>query len=249
MARTEHHSAYAFLSYYLIYFLWKGSLMPGLIVFLIVFFGLFPDLDGFYWKIKEKQKMDTKFQHHLYYWTHWPISYIPLILIFIVCVIFNFYPELFLIPVIGIYCGHLIPDSISTGDGIMWGKLPWKKTRYARYTNLFSSKTDGYHGGFWSARYRKTIFFKIGNSAVISCIIIIILFQINAKISIGYIVSFLYFIIGFVKGLKKIPEQFYKEPPEGRYADYRTNPKYINGLSKKNRKLHLKKYAALLEKK
>ncbi len=249
MARTEHHSAYAFLEYYTIYALCKGPIMPGWVVFLIIFFGLLPDLDGIYWKLKKKGEIDTHFQHHLYYWTHWPISYTPLLVLFIICVCFNFYPEYFLIPVIGIYGGHLVPDSISTGDGIMWGKKPWKKGHYARYINLFSRIADGYHGKYWNARYRSTVFFKIGTAAVILSEIIISLFQIMAKeISGFYIIALVFFSVSLVKGLKKIPSEFYNEPPEGRYADYRKNPLYINGLSERNKQRHLKKYEDILHK-
>ena len=220
----------------MIYILWKGPIIPGWAVFLIIFFGLFPDLDSIFWLIIKKGKMDTEFQHHLYFWTHWPLSYFPLIFIFIISLILNFYPEYFLIPVIGVYFGHLLPDSISTGDGIMWGKIPWKKGQFARYVNIFASKTDGYHGNYWEARYRKTIFFKIGLLAAVMSIIIILYFQIvSKKIIIFYIISIIFFLITIITGFKKIPDEFYEEPPEGRYADYRKNPKYINGLSEKNK--------------
>ena len=43
----------------------------------------------------------------------------------------------------------------------------------------------------------------------------------------------------FHSPLKKIPEEYQKEPPKGRYADYRKNSKYINGLSAINKKKHL----------
>ncbi|MHA1294597.1 MAG: metal-dependent hydrolase, partial [Promethearchaeota archaeon] len=176
MARPEHHAAYAFLSYYLLYSIFIGQIIPGWAVFLVIFFGIFPDFDGLYWIIKKKGEINTEFQHHLYYWTHWPLSYIPCIIIFFLSLTFNFYPIYFLIPVVGIYCGHLIPDSISTGDGVMWGKIPWKKKRYARYINLFSNKTDGYHGHYWEARYRTTITFKIGRIASIFSLIILVVF-------------------------------------------------------------------------
>ncbi len=247
--RIEHHCAYAFYFYFLIYALWKGTIIPGFAVLLVIFSGMFPDLDIIYWYFKTKRgKMGTKFQHHLYFWTHWPLSYIPLIFCFIISLVFNFYPEYFLAPVIGIYFGHLFYDSIATGDGIMWGKMPWKKKRYARYVNLFASRTDGYHGLFWTARYRKTISFKIGHLAALGCIIVIFYFQIvSTKIDIFYILSIIFFLINILIGLKKIPSEYYNEPPEGRYADYRKNQTYINGLSEKNRRKHYKKYSEIIE--
>ena len=247
MARIEHHSSYAFLLYFLVYLVWKGTIIPGWAVFLILFAGLFPDLDTIYWIFKKKGKMNTEFQHHLYFWTHWPISYVPLIFVFVISVLFNFYPEYFIIPVIGIYFGHLLLDSIATGDGVMWGKIPWKKKRYARYVNLFSRKTDGYHGRYWEARYRKSIFFKLGHLAAITSIIIILVFQIiYTFIDVFYIISIVYLLVSIIIGLRKVPAEFYKEPPKGRYADYRKNPDYINGLSEKNRENHLKKYSNML---
>ena len=50
-------------------------------------------------------------------------------------------------------------------------------------------------------------------------------------------------------GLKFTSKKWQQEPPEGRYSDYRIKEKYINGLSEKNRRLHLMKYSVLLENK
>lgn len=262
MARTEHHSAYAFLIYYMIWIFWKGSFIIGgeyrYVVFWIVIFGAFPDFDAIYWLIKRRGEggISTDFQHHLYFWTHWPISYTPLLILFIISLIFNFFPEYFLIPVVGIY-SHLIFDSISCGDGIMWGKIPWKKDRYARYVNGFPGEADGYHGVYWEARYRKTFIFKVGTVCSFLSLGIISYFLISTMITsilaggIGfsgyYVMPIVYFGITLWMGLKKPPKEYLKEPPEGRYADYRLNPDYINGLSERNKKKHLKKYRALLE--
>ncbi len=264
MARTEHHSAYAFLIYYIIWIFWKGSFIIGeenrYIVLLIVVFGAFPDFDAVYWLIKRRGQggISTDFQHHLYFWTHWPISYIPLIILFIFSLIFNFFPEYFLIPVIGIY-SHFIFDSISCGDGIMWGKIPWKKNHYARYINLFPGDADGYHGLYWEVKYRKTTIYKIGILAVMLSIIIITYFLIYTiflhyqegnppGFSGYYFAPLVYFCIALVMSLKKPSEDYIKEPTEGRYADYRININYINGLSPKNRQKHMEKYKRILEK-
>ncbi len=253
MARIEHHCSYAFLIYYIIYLLWKGPEVPGWTILLVIFFSLFPDLDTIYWLIKEDGKIDTQFQHHLYYWTHWPISYSPLILFFIISLFLNLFPLYFLIPIVGIYCGHLIPDSISTGDGIMWGKIPWKKMRYSRYINLWSKLTDGYHGKYWETRYRKTIFFKLGTSAVIFSLIILminLLIQLISNEFGGfYLTAIIFFLSTSILGFKRFPKEFCKEPPEGRYADYRINPEYINGLSQKNRERHLQKFSEIIKNK
>ncbi len=241
----------------------QGRWIPNnYLVFFSFIFGLFPDFDGIYYLIKKRGEggIDTEFQHHLYYWTHWPISYIPVIILFIFSLIFNFYPEYFLMPVVGIYGGHLFFDSISCGDGIMWGKIPWKKEQYGRYINLMPDGSDGYHGVYWEARYRKTIISKIGNIAVLISVVILILFQISQiieSIPLGqfmaingyYITPIIFFIIAFYIGAKKPKPEHLKEPPEGRYADYRLNPTYINGLKEKNRKKHIENYADLLAQK
>ncbi len=267
MAKIEHHSAYAFLLYYLIWIFWKGSFIIGgdyrYIVLLIVISGMIPDFDTIYWYVKkrgEHQINTTEFQHHLYFWTHWPISWIPLIILFIISLLFNFYPEYFLVPVVGIYGGHFLFDSISCGDGLMWGKIPWKKEQYGRYINLLPDGPDGYHGVYWEARYRKTFISKIGTIAVVCSIIIISLFFIitiieylsipnSPGISGYYLLPLIFFVSMLLISFKKVPSEFLQEPPEGRYADYRINPAYINGLSKKNQKKHIEKNKALLEQK
>ncbi|MFO8018178.1 MAG: hypothetical protein R6U96_06045 [Promethearchaeia archaeon] len=263
MARVDHHGAFAFLIYYSIWLLFYSEgtfILPRHLVFLIVIFGVFPDFDALYYIVKQRGegKINTQFQHHLMFWTHWPVSYIPLIIIFVISTFFNFYSEYFLTPMIGIYCGHLLFDSISCGDGIMWGKLPWKKDQYSPFINLCKGGTDGYHGVYWEARYRDTLICKLGNIAVIIAIFIISTFQIitivhylpdpnSPGISGYYLSPVIFFIIGLVHGLREIPEKYLEEPPRGRYADYRINPKYINGLNKKNRQKHIKKYKSLLQ--
>jgi hypothetical protein len=265
MAKLGHHAAFGFIIYYLIWIFWKGTFIISgdyrYIVLLIVIFGIFPDFDTIYWFAKkrgEKNINTTEFQHHLYFWTHWPISYIPLIVIFIITLIFNFFPEYFLVPVVGIYGGHLILDSISCGDGIMWGKIPWKKGRYARYINLLPSVSDGYHGVYWEARYRKTFISKVGNIAIICTIIIISSFLIysiidyldvpnSPGISGYYLLPITFFVVMLILELKGVNVERLEEPSEGRYADYRINPIYINGLSEKNQKKHIEKYKTLLE--
>ena len=246
MARLEHHAAFAFVFYYIIYISFIDFIIPGWIVLLTFFFGIFPDLDTIYWKLKGK-KINMQFQHHLYYWTHWPLIFTPLILIFFISLVFNFYPLFFLIPVISLYCGHFIPDSIATGDGIMWFKIPWRRDRFARYLNLFSSKTDGYHGNYWNARFIKTIFSKIADLAVIFTIIILIFFYLYSKIlDFFYIISLIFLVVSFLFNKRKIAQVFYNEPPQGRYADYRKNLNYINGLSQKNKIKHYNKYSNIL---
>ena len=55
-----------------------------------------------------------------------------------------------------------------------------------------------------------------------------------------------FFLIFLYFGVRKPKEKWLKEPPEGRFADYRVNLNYINGLSEKNRKKHITKYQDML---
>jgi len=259
MSRIEHHSAFGVLFYYLIYIIWTRSLiMPSYYFNAIIYFSLLPDFDVIYYffKSKGRLKLTMEYQHHLNSLTHFPLIFSPVIIIFVISVIINFYPLYFLISVVGIYCGHFIIDSIASGDGIMWGKNPFRRKKYTRFINKYSDKTDGYHGRYWDARYRQTKMAKIGNYAVILVLIIIIFHVLNLYLSnilysryprsslfglILFLIIFLYF------GLKKPKEKWLKEPPEGRYADYRVNLNYINGLNEKNRKKHIATHQGMLD--
>ena len=259
MSRLEHHSAFGILFYYLIYIILTGSfILPSFYFNAIVYFSILPDFDAIYYffKSKGRLKLTMEYQHHLHSLTHFPIMFSPVIIIFIISVIFNIYPLYFLISVVGIYFGHFFIDSIASGDGIMWGKNPFKKNKYARFINAYSDKTDGYHGRYWDARYRKTRMYKIGTIALIVVLLIIILHILNlyftVEPSLRYPRSSLYslilfFIIFLYFGLRNPREKWLKEPPEGRYSDYRVNMKYINGLNEENRKKHLEKYQKLLD--
>ncbi len=44
----------------------------------------------------------------------------------------------------------------------------------------------------------------------------------------------------------KYSEEWFQEPPNGRYIEHRIDPNYINRLSEKSRKRHLKEYSSLL---
>lgn len=257
MSRPEQHGAYSLIIYYIIFVIWKKNfILPSTLMLFIIFFGIFPDFDTLYWLIKNRKakKSGTEYQHHFQYWTHWPLSYTPLVIALVFSIVFNFYIEYFLVPIIGIYIGHFIFDSISSGDGIMWGKIPWKKERFARYINLFRSISDGYHGRYWDERYRKTLVCKIGYATVIIAIVLICFFQIytsfeNLNLDGLYLFSIIFLLVMLIFGLKKGPKLYLEEPPEGRYADYRISIEYINGLSEKNRKKHIEKYSSLLKSK
>jgi len=263
MSRTEQHAAFGFLIYYSIYILWTGSfIMPSYYISAIIFFSICPDFDAIIYFIKKrgKFKLNTEFQHHFSSLAHYPLLYTPFIIMFIVNVFRGFNPLISVIPVIGIYFGHFLFDTIACGDGIMWGKNPFRRKKYARFINIYCNKTDGYHGKFWGARYRTTRISKIGNMAVIFCVILFLVFQYSNipmtnpvypsfSTRYSYHNSIMLLLLMLFLGLKFTPKKWLREPPEGRYSDYRIKEKYINGLSEKNRRIHLTKYSDLLENK
>jgi len=260
MSRTEQHAAFGFLIYYSIYILWTGSfIMPSYYISVIIFFSILPDLDAivFYIRKRGKFKIDTNFQHHFSSIAHYPLLYIPFILMFIINIFFGSNPLISVIPVIGIYFGHFLFDTIACGDGIMWGKNPFRRKKYTRFINIYGNKTDGYHGKYWGARYRTTRISKIGNIAVLFCVILLLIFQFsNLTITDSvygsysprnsYHGSIMFLLLMLFLGLNFTSKKWLREPPEGRYFDYRIKEKYINGLSEKNRQLHLMKFSDVL---
>ncbi|TFF96628.1 MAG: hypothetical protein EU544_00220 [Promethearchaeota archaeon] len=258
MSRLDQHSAFGFLIFYPIYVVWTGNwIMDELAAFLIMFFSMCPDLDIFYGGIIDKglRNLDETFQHHYFSFIHYPLLYVPLIGLFLLCLILDFFPLYFLIPLVGVYGGHFLPDTISCGDGIMWGKNPFKKDSYARFINVFCKGTDGYHGLYWDARYRQSFLGKIGNVVVVISVILLQVFQIyvsiesfpDTGISIIYVSLMIYLLISLIMAREEFEHKYLEEPPAGRYQDYRIDPQYIQGLNEKNRKRHLKKYRELLE--
>ncbi|MHA1341150.1 MAG: hypothetical protein ACTSRZ_12790 [Promethearchaeota archaeon] len=201
--------------------------------FLAFLFGILPDFDGIYFSIKNKKASHgTEFQHHLNSWFHWPICWFPLIIVFILSLIFKFYPEYFITPMLGVYL-HMILDSAGCGDGMMWFH-GFHKTDFARYINFWSKKTDGYHGNYWSARYRKTIFFKIENFNGVVVILLSIWYMIlEDRFVFLHFLVILATISFMIVGIIGPDEKYTREPPEGRYADYRKNKLYLEWMKKK----------------
>jgi hypothetical protein len=219
------HSAHSFLMYYGLYALIWHHLPPPIFSLLVIIAGILPDTDGLYWKIKGGQH-DNTFQHHLYFWSHWPIAYLPLVGIFLLSLLFAWYPEFFLILVVGIY-SHLISDSASCGDGMMWGKIPWKKDQFAPFINYGSSKTDGYHGGYWTVRWRTTWTYRISRLEGLGISIWLLILMISTGFSFGYFATILYFLVSIIVNMIPTDSKFLAEPPNGRYDDYRKHPAYL----------------------
>lgn len=122
------HASYTFLIYNIICWFWFNFFPTGIVCILIILFGLFSDIDVFFWIYIGKGKIDQNFQHHLYFWIHWPISYFLLKFRFFIPLTFNFFPEYFLVPLKCI-CLYKIFDSISCGDVLCGVKSHGKKNK------------------------------------------------------------------------------------------------------------------------
>lgn len=163
------HGAYAFAIYLTLYQILWHAWSSSLLCFFAIAAGMAPDLDALYYIVVNKQSInEQRSQHHLYSWSHWPSSYLPLAFAFALSLVFNFYPAYFLIALVGPF-SHCLFDSIACGDGMMWGMSFWRKRRgeFARFTNLDARTTDGYHGTYYFARYRQTKYFILENIAAV----------------------------------------------------------------------------------
>jgi hypothetical protein len=241
---TTAHASYSFFIYLLILQLGWQTWPNGIMCFFSLFAGIVPDLDGVYHTIIKKGNInDQNFQHHLYYPTHWPSSYIPVVIAFVFSLIFDFYPQYFLIAIVG-PGSHLIFDSISCGDGMMWAAAWWKIKRgeFGKFINLDSKKTDGYHGQYWTARYRQTKYFILENIAASGVIAFLIYFVFNGALDFWLLLSLLGIGGSMVLGVIGVDAKYAQEPPQGRYADYHTYPPYVLWYQKRYGRLPQKKY-------
>lgn len=236
------HAASAFWVYYIIYWLIYWNPPPGIALLLVVIFGVLPDFDGILWIFQTKEKEHgMNFQHHLNSWFHWPIRWLWLWIPFLVSLVFNYYWIYFLIPPLGVYM-HLIGDSISCGDGMMW-KHGWKREQFGAYINLWSSKTDGYHGNYWSARYKTTIFYKI--EVVLGILMLITLLGnmiLSNKIEFSAVLLCLYISFSIIFTATRDLTKYTGEPEQGRYADYRRDPEYVKWMEENNYELDEKQH-------
>lgn len=118
-------------------------------IMLLIFFSMLPDLDIVVHYILNSGKIDNNARHHAWF-THWPITYTPFLILFLIYHNMNFFLMTF-----GIYF-HLLLDIFFSGDGIMWF-YPFSK----KYFNFFADKTKNRIGFEWLAAYKKLPIFKI----------------------------------------------------------------------------------------
>ncbi len=117
---------------------------------LLMLFSVLPDVDLLIHWLQTRItniKFNPGINHHLWP-SHWPISYVPLVLIMII------WPSTTtILMVFGIY-SHLVLDSIACAWGIMWF-YPFSKHWY----NYFALKFRGINDGFsWLKKWNQTGF-------------------------------------------------------------------------------------------
>lgn len=120
---------------------------------LLFIFSFLPDLDyavNYIYTKLTNRRFYAGVNHHRWA-THWPITYVPLALLFIF--IPNIYTALMLFGIMS----HLIMDTIACAWGIMW-LYPFS----TRWFNYFAAKTSKTKDGLkWLALWKTTPFYKI----------------------------------------------------------------------------------------
>ncbi|MFH1591630.1 MAG: metal-dependent hydrolase [archaeon] len=116
---------------------------------IILFFSILPDLDYVFYFLAKRGRIKPIPQHHEWF-THWPITYSPLLLALVLS------PSLKLaIAVMGIYM-HMMMDMFNSGDGLMVFYPVSKK-----YFNFLSDKTRGHSDFQWLAAYKTTKQYRV----------------------------------------------------------------------------------------
>ncbi len=115
----------------------------------------------------------------------------------------------------------------------MWGKIPWKKDSFAPFINLFSKKTDGYHGKYWQVRWKQTKMFKIGLIMLsLSIYFTIQLWLRFGAFSFWYLALCVLYLGLIYTSFERVSPEYKAEPPGGRYADYRKDPLYLSWMER-----------------
>lgn len=130
---------------------------------ILIFFSILPDIDFLFYKFIKRKKYDSNFQHHKWF-THWPITYVPLLILLL------FFPSLKLFLICYGLFSHLILDTFLAGDGMMWF-YPFSK----KFFNIFAKKTNNHHGPEWFNIYKKIFIWKIDILAFAVLLIMIFL--------------------------------------------------------------------------
>ncbi|MFC1728408.1 metal-dependent hydrolase [Nanoarchaeota archaeon] len=127
---------------------------------ILILFAALPDFDFLFHRLVKRGKFDAGFRHHDWF-THWPITYLPLVVLLIIFPTFKM-----LLAVLGLY-SHFVLD-LFLGNGIMWF-YPFSKKKYGFF------KITGCHGWDWFKVYRGKLIYKFDVIATIAIIVIVIL--------------------------------------------------------------------------
>lgn len=129
---------------------------------ILITFSLLPDIDLLFHLFIKKENYDSRFQHHKWF-THWPISYLPLF------ALLYFSPSMgILMACLGIF-SHLLLDTFFSGDGIMWF-YPFSR----RFYNFFGHELKNSHGAEWLRNYMKKRIYKVDIVSFMALLIILI---------------------------------------------------------------------------
>ena len=146
------HIAYPYIIINLLTYITPLKVTPAQNLLLAVF-SILPDSDYLIRylvaKIRREKIRLNEVQHHKWP-SHWPISYLPLLVIFLMTPSVTTFLMVF-----GVY-SHLVLDLIATGDGIMLF-YPFKKNFYM----ILSKHTKGKMGWEWVKTYKKLRVYKL----------------------------------------------------------------------------------------
>lgn len=125
---------------------------------LLILFCVLPDLDiiiNWAYTKTTGRRFHAGVNHHEWA-SHWPISYIPLALLFII--IPNSYTGLMLYGIIS----HLVLDSIACAWGVMW-LYPFSRRWFNYYAAKFRHTVDGLA---WLKTWKQTYYFRAELAAI-----------------------------------------------------------------------------------
>lgn len=146
------HIAYPYIIANIVAYLLGVPLTMGQEILLILF-SVLPDFDyllNWGYRTITGMRFHAGVNHHEWA-SHWPISYIPLALLFIS--IPNTYTALMLFGVIS----HLVMDTIACSWGVMW-LYPFKRTWFNYFATSFRHINDGL---VWLKQWKKTMYYRV----------------------------------------------------------------------------------------
>lgn len=133
-----------------------GKTIPWQYNIILILFSLFPDIDVVFDFVKQmfsSKKYKVPLVHHQNP-THWPIVYVPLLVLALITL------EPFLLMAAGAIYLHLFMDTFFCNQGVMWF-YPFKR----KWFNFFARETRRKLGWAWNDAYRKLGIYNIDKFA------------------------------------------------------------------------------------